>query len=120
MCAGGLPTPNDSHALDAVKVGLAMQDFMANYQGKTQWNLRVGIHTGSVVAGVVGKRKFAYDIWGDAVNLAARIESQGVPTRVNVSAITWEKVKHLYKGEYRGKVEVKNKGMIDMYFVNQK
>jgi len=119
MCAGGLPVPNDTHALDAVKAGLAIQKFVSNYQGKADWQLRVGIHTGPVAAGVVGKRKFAYDIWGDAVNLAARMEVHGVPTRVNISTATMEKVKGAINCEYRGQIEVKNKGMIEMYFVQK-
>jgi class 3 adenylate cyclase len=79
--------------------------------------LRVGIHTGAVVAGVVGKKKFAYDIWGDAVNVASRMESSGEPGRVNISGETYSLIKDHFACTYRGKISAKNKGDIDMYFV---
>ena len=121
MCAGGLPVPNDTHPGDAVRAALDMVDWLAV---RTRQNpeallneMRIGIHTGAVVAGVVGKNKFAYDIWGDAVNLAARLEEHGESGKVNVSGATAEAVKALYKTTYRGKIDVHNKGMVDMYFV---
>jgi len=86
-------------------------------KGQDCWELRVGIHTGKVIAGVVGKNKFAYDIWGDAVNTASRMESSGAPGKVNISGDTYELVKDQFNCEYRGKVKAKNKGEIDMYFV---
>ncbi len=123
MCAGGIPKTNDTHPFDAIKAGLAMQQFMADNnakliaEGKKPWNLRVGIHTGPVVAGVVGKKKYAYDIWGNAVNLASRMESNGEVGKVNISAITYELVKDKYKCHYRGKISAKNVGEVDMYFI---
>ena len=123
MCAGGIPTPNDSHALDAVRAGLEMQKFMTTQnakrvaEGKTPWELRIGVHTGPVVAGVVGKKKYAYDIWGSTVNIASRMESNGQAGRVNVSASTFELVKESYNCEHRGKISAKNVGEIDMYYI---
>ena len=79
--------------------------------------MRIGIHTGPVVAGIVGIKKFAYDIWGDTVNIAARMESSGEAGKINISGATYELVKDKFKCSYRGKVQAKNKGEIDMYFV---
>ena len=87
--------------------------------GKEPWALRIGVHTGPVVAGVVGKRKFAYDIWGDTVNTASRMESSGEVGEVNISGATFEKVKDHFECVHRGEVEAKNKGRIDMYFVKR-
>lgn len=83
------------------------------------WELRLGIHTGSVVAGVVGTKKFAYDIWGDSVNTASRMESSGIPGEVNISHETFEKIKDFFICEHRGKIKAKNKGEIDMYLVKK-
>ncbi len=83
------------------------------------WELRIGIHTGPVMAGVVGKRKFTYDIWGDAVNIAARMETNSEPGRVNVSDTTWHRIKDLFDTEHRGPIEAKNKGRLEMYFLNR-
>ena len=83
-----------------------------------RWKLRVGIHTGPLVAGVVGKIKFAYDVWGDTVNIANRMETADEVGRVNISGATYKYIKDYFDCEYRGKIEVKNRGKIDMYFVN--
>jgi adenylate cyclase len=123
MCAGGIPTTNDSHPLDAVKAALAMQAYMEKRQrektnsGLQGWELRIGIHTGPVVAGVVGKKKYAYDIWGDTVNIASRMESNGEPGKVNISATTYHLISEYYQCIYRGKISAKNIGEVDMYFV---
>ncbi|MGH9004902.1 MAG: adenylate/guanylate cyclase domain-containing protein, partial [Acidimicrobiia bacterium] len=81
------------------------------------WDLRVGIHTGGVMAGVVGRRKFTYDIWGDAVNVAARMEATGAPGRVNVSEATWHHVHNMFEAEPRGSIEAKHKGRLNMFYV---
>lgn len=121
MCAGGLPIPNDTHAADAVRAGLEMAEWLKNrreaHPDSFLTEMRIGIHTGPVMAGVIGKNKFAYDIWGDAVNLAARLEEHGEPGRVNISGATAEAVKHLYLAEHRGQKDVHNKGQVDMYFI---
>jgi len=126
MCAGGIPSVNDTHPLDAVKAALAMQAYMEKRQrekditGVAGWELRIGIHTGPVVAGVVGKKKYAYDIWGDTVNIASRMESNGEPGKVNISASTYHLISEHFQCIYRGKISAKNIGEVDMYFVESK
>jgi len=126
MCAGGIPLSNNTHPLDAVKAGLAMQDFMMKKNaGRKEnnlecWELRVGIHTGPIVAGVVGKKKYAYDIWGDTVNIASRMESNGEAGKVNISDSTYQRIKEHYQCLYRGKISAKNIGEVDMYFIESK
>ncbi len=118
MCAGGLPVANTTNAKDIVSAALDIRDWMAAQSG--QWHLRMGIHTGPVTAGVVGDRKFAYDIWGDAVNTASRMESSGEAGKINISESTYELIKADFECEYRGKVPAKNKGEIGMYFVKNR
>ena len=84
---------------------------------KEIFEIRIGVHTGPVVAGIVGVKKFAYDIWGNTVNIASRMESSGEPGKVNISGPTYEIIKDKFECTHRGKIEAKNKGMIDMYFV---
>ena len=124
MCAGGIPVENKTHALDAVSTALAMREFIDKWNldrsasGKESWRARIGIHTGPVIAGVVGKKRFAYDIWGDSVNIASRMEASGQPGEINISASTFNLIKDVYDCTHRGKITAKNKGEIDMYFVN--
>ncbi len=123
MCAGGLPTMNATHPIDVILAAVEIQEFMIAMrarnmaENKPVWELRLGIHTGPAMAGVVGKSKFLYDIWGDSVNLASRMESSGEPTKINISGETYELVKDYFLCEHRGQVPAKNKGLIDMYFV---
>lgn len=123
MCAGGLPVENSTHAFDVVSAALELQEFMASQRrirqshGRHFFELRIGIHTGPVVAGIVGIRKFAYDIWGDTVNTAARMENCGEVDRVNISGSTFGHIRDRFRCTYRGKVPAKHKGEIDMYFV---
>ncbi len=123
MCAGGLPLRNKSNPIDTVLAALEIQNFMREYNRSLEmaelpvWELRMGIHTGKVIAGVIGKKKFAYDIWGDTVNTAARMESSGESGKVNISGATYQHIKEFFDCTYRGKIQAKNKGEIDMYFV---
>jgi len=124
MCAGGVPSSNDSHPLDTVRAGLDMQKFMKENnikrkaEGKVPWDLRVGIHTGPIVAGVVGEKKYAYDIWGSTVNIASRMESNGEAGKVNISETTYTLIKDYFTCHHRGKISAKNVGEIDMYFID--
>jgi adenylate cyclase len=125
MCAGGIPTEDDGHVVRIIKASLEIQQWMLSRNKVREqmslpaWEMRIGINTGPIVAGVVGKRKYAYDIWGSAVNVASRMESNGEPGRVNISAATHELVKHKFACTYRGKIFAKNIGEIDMFFVDR-
>ena len=150
MAAGGLPTPNTTHATDVIRAALEMRDFIAKGKmhkiaaGLPYFEIRIGVHTGPVVAGIVGVKKFSYDIWGDTVNTASRMESSGEPGKVNISEATYALVKGAMKENDvngvvnghnaqhatrqpatgpaftftpRGKVQAKGKGEMEMYFV---
>lgn len=125
MCVGGLPETNRTHPVDACIMGLAMQAFVDQMKRQRDkfhlpsLELRVGMHTGPVMSGIVGKRKFTYDIWGDAVNIASRLETNGTPGRVNISESTHHRVKELFVTEARGTIEAKYKGQLAMFFVNR-
>ena len=125
MCAGGLPLRNKSNPFDAVLAALEIQNYMNILNDSkvlnnlSVWELRIGIHTGPVVAGVVGKKKFAYDIWGDTVNIASRMEQAGHVGMVNISGPTYKYVKDFFECDCRGKIEAKNIGKVDMYFVSR-
>lgn len=125
VCACGLPNPDPEHAIKTVKAAIDMLAFSKGFgmtkkiQDLPVFDFRFGIHTGPVVTGVVGLKKFTYDIWGDAVNMAARMEQHGEAGRINISAATYQLVKDKFNCTHRGKLEAKNKGMVDMYFVEE-
>ena len=123
MCAGGIPTPDENHVENMIRAGIEMRNYALRHNqkrmdaGLVPWEMRIGIHVGPVVAGVVGKRKYAYDIWGSTVNIASRMESNGEPGKINISSSVYELVKDRFVCSYRGKINAKNIGDIDMYFL---
>ncbi len=123
MAVGGVPVPNTSNPSDVVQAGLEMQRWISRRNELLQagqderWEIRIGINSGPVVAGIIGKHKFVYDIWGDTVNLASRMESHGEVGKVNISLSTYQYVKDHFECAYQGKVKAKNKGDVDLYFV---
>jgi len=123
MCAGGIPAPKEGHEVAAVRAAWEMQAFMREMaaareaEGKAPWRLRIGIHTGPLMAGVIGDQKFAYDIWGDTVNIASRLESTSEPGQINVSETTFAAVQADFSGERRGRIKAKNAGEIEMVFI---
>lgn len=125
MCASGLPVPNKTNPQDIVKAALDIRDFMSGLKKSREaknlpfFEVRIGVHTGPVVAGIVGIKKFQYDIWGDTVNIASRMESSGDIGEVNISGTTYNLIKDKFECVHRGKVEAKNKGAVDMYFVKK-
>ena len=121
MAVSGLPIANPSHAADIVRAAVDIRDFMQQRKtvfGNKTFGIRIGINSGNVVAGIVGVRKFAYDIWGDTVNVAARMEQNSEEGQINLSESTYQLVKDQFKFTYRGKVDAKNKGSIDMYYLS--
>jgi len=125
MCACGLPQSNEENAIRAVKAGLDMQRFINEFglankiQNLPVFEVRIGIHTGPLVAGVVGLKKFAYDIWGDNVKLASRMEQHSEAGKVNVSGTTYQLIKDHFRCTHRGMIEIKSKLHVDMYFVEE-
>lgn len=122
MAVAGLPEADPEHARNAVMAALEMRDFMVDRaqqmaDGVPAFKIRIGLHSGSVIAGVVGTRKFAYDVWGDTVNTASRMESSGAIGKVNVSATTYQLAKEHFQFAPRGKISAKGKGEMEMFFV---
>jgi adenylate cyclase len=125
MCVAGIPDQNRTHPVDACLAAIEMREVMLRHgRMRTKvrlaaWEMRIGINTGAVVGGIVGQNKIAYDVWGNTVNLASRIESAGEPGRINVSENTYGFVRHLFDFEERGPVEIKNGGSVPMYFLER-
>ncbi|MBD3563182.1 adenylate/guanylate cyclase domain-containing protein, partial [Planktothrix sp. FACHB-1355] len=119
MVAGGLPIPKIDHAEAIAELALSMLDIMQQLQIDRgyQLQIRIGINTGIVVAGVIGKKRFIYDLWGDAVNVASRMESHGQPGCIQVTSATYERLRNKYLFENRGKIQVKGKGEMTTYFL---
>jgi class 3 adenylate cyclase/HAMP domain-containing protein len=121
MCAGGLPERNPSHPVDAVMAAMEMVRAVTERKGtdsQHNWAIRVGIHTGHLIAGIVGKQKFAYDIWGESVNYASRVESSSEPNRIALSGQTYSRIKDFFECEKGSKSHAKVSHKIDVYFVN--
>ncbi len=123
LAVGGIPESNLTHAFDCVSAALEIRDFVINQNQqqdspqKAKWSIRIGIHTGNLIAGVIGQQKFAYDVWGDTVNIASRLESSGIENEVNVSEETYLQIKDSFTCESRGKIAIKNGDKIEMYLV---
>jgi class 3 adenylate cyclase/tetratricopeptide (TPR) repeat protein len=122
MACGGLPNTNQTHPFEVVLAALEIQHWMEAERQRRQgnfWQVRLGMHTGEAVAGVIGKTKFAYDVWGNTVNLASRMESGGEVGKINVTEDTYELVKDFFIGEYREEIEAKNIGKVKAYFITR-
>ncbi len=121
LAVSGLPVSNEEHAENAVNAGLEILDYIKKRKenNPNALDIRIGIHSGPVIAGIVGVKKFAYDIWGDTVNTAARMEQNSHKGKLNISGFTYDLIKNKFVCEYRGKIEVKGKGELDMYFVEK-
>ncbi len=124
MCAGGIPLRNRSNPIDTVLAAMEIQDLVNRLnkqkkkEGREIWEIRTGIHTGEVIAGVIGRQKMAYDIWGKTVNTASQMESKGKTGMINISETTYMHIKDYFDCTYRGKISVKHLDQVDMYFVN--
>lgn len=119
MVGGGIPKESEDHAEKTILAAIDMQDYIRerNITSKNKWQMRVGIHSGNVVAGVVGKNKFTYDVWGDTVNIASIMERYSLPGQINITSATYELVKDCFTCDFQGKVNVAGKGLIDRYFI---
>jgi class 3 adenylate cyclase len=122
MIAGGLPRENDNHALSVVLAALDMMDYLSqrNKESKYKWEMRAGVHSGNVIAGVVGKRKYTYDVWGNTVNIASLMERNGLPGKVSVTSATYNLIKDCFEFEYTGSFEITGNDSVDKYLVSRK
>jgi len=121
MAVGGVPHEDEFHAVNVVRATLEMLEYIEerNREASFKWRMRAGVHSGEIIAGVVGKKKFTFDIWGDSVIIASRMEATGEPGKVNVSAVTRDLIKDHFNCDYRGKITTSGKGKLDMYFASQ-
>ena len=124
MAAGGIPIRNKTHPIDTVLAALKMRAFVEQLEQALPesipyFPLRIGINTGESVVGVIGKKRFAYDVWGTAVNLAARMEQNSANNSINISQSTYERVKDFFECEPRGEIEARNIGKVEMYFLKR-
>jgi class 3 adenylate cyclase len=128
MCAAGLPVKRESHSVDCCLSALKLLHRMDEQREEkniienidvSNWLIRIGIHSGPCISGVVGFKKYTFDIWGDSVNIASRMQKASDPGKINISEKTYEEVKDLFDCSYRGKQEIKNIGMVSMYFLNR-
>lgn len=117
MAVGGLPEENHSHPLDVALAGLQVLDYMENKEKDLDWNIRIGIHTGPMVAGIIGETKFSYDVWGHTVNLCSRLETAGKPGNINVSEDFYKYTKNFFEFEQRGYIDIKNSKPVKMYLL---
>lgn len=126
MCVAGLPVKNTTHPIDAVNAAMEIREYMLNYKkekeaiGEITFDIRIGIHTGPVVAGIVGVNKFAYDVWGSTVNTASRLETASEPNKINISSSVYNIIKDEFDCTLRGEISVKGLGEIPMYFLHRK
>jgi len=122
MLGGGFPKESDDHAVKVVSAAIEMNEFLnyRNKKSKYAWKMRTGIHSGNVVAGVIGKNKFTYDVWGDTVNIANRMERYCLPGKINISAATYNLIKDHFDCEFNNKIELRENHQIEMYFIGKR
>ena len=122
MIAGGLPMESYDHAFKVVNAAIVMQEYLTNRnkESKYKWEMRAGIHSGEVVAGVVGKNKFTYDVWGNTVNIASAMERNGLPGRINITSATFSLIRECFDCSYFGSIDVTGNGNIEMYLIEKR